>query len=94
VPNDTIVHFTVGDNGASAAGTLNAAFNELASFNGMAALEDPGVLGPQDGRVGLPELVQSLFGGLGVGDGHPRSSGPSRSPRTGGIRNGTIVHWP
>ena len=39
--DDTIVYYIIGDNGASAEGTLNGAFNEMANFNGMAALETP-----------------------------------------------------
>jgi arylsulfatase len=41
VLNNTIIYYIVGDNGASAEGTLNGAFNEMANFNGMAALETP-----------------------------------------------------
>src|SRR5690349_2895214 len=33
--DDTIVYYIVGDNGASAEGTMNGAFNEMANFNGM-----------------------------------------------------------
>src|SRR4051795_861211 len=38
VLQNTLVYYIVGDNGASAEGTLNGAFNEMANFNGMAAL--------------------------------------------------------
>ena len=69
--DDTIIYYIIGDNGASAEGTLNGAFNELANFNGMAALETPEFMHQQDGRVRLAELVQPLLGRLGVGDGHP-----------------------
>ena len=41
VLDDTIIYYIIGDNGASAEGTLNGAFNEMANFNGMAALETP-----------------------------------------------------
>jgi arylsulfatase A-like enzyme len=39
--DNTIVYYVIGDNGASAEGTVNGAFNEMANFNGMAALETP-----------------------------------------------------
>ena len=81
--DDTIIYYIIGDNGASAEGTLNGAFNEMANFNGMAALGDPGVHDLQDGRARLTELVQPLRGRAGRGRWTPRSSGPSRSPRTG-----------
>ena len=41
VLDDTIIYYIIGDNGASAEGTMNGAFNELANFNGMAGLETP-----------------------------------------------------
>ena len=69
--DDTIVYYIIGDNGASAEGTLNGAFNEMANFNGMAALETPEFMCQQDGRVRLAQLVQPLRGRLGVGDEHP-----------------------
>src|SRR3954449_2890109 len=34
--DDTIIYYIIGDNGASAEGTMNGAFNEMANFNGMA----------------------------------------------------------
>ena len=41
VLDNTLIYYIIGDNGASAEGTLNGAFNEMANFNGMAALETP-----------------------------------------------------
>src|SRR5918999_4486354 len=41
VLDDTLVIYIVGDNGASAEGTLNGTFNEMINFNGAAALETP-----------------------------------------------------
>ena len=35
--DDTLIYLIIGDNGASAEGTLQGAFNEMANFNGMAA---------------------------------------------------------
>src|SRR5690606_30049317 len=39
--DDTLVYYIIGDNGASAEGTLNGTFNEMINFNGAAALETP-----------------------------------------------------
>ena len=69
--DDTIVYYIIGDNGASAEGTLNGAFNEMANFNGMAALETPEFMTSKIDEFGSPSLVQPLLGRLGVGDGHP-----------------------
>ena len=70
VLDDTIIYYIIGDNGASAEGTMNGAFNEMANFNGMAALETPEFMREQAGRVRLSQLVQPLLGRLGVGDEH------------------------
>ena len=68
--DDTIIYYIIGDNGASAEGTMNGAFNELANFNGMAALETPEFMQSKLDELGSPELVQPLLGRLGVGDQH------------------------
>ena len=39
--DNTLVYYIIGDNGASAEGTLNGTFNEMINFNGAAALETP-----------------------------------------------------
>ncbi len=39
VLDDTLVYYIVGDNGASAEGTLNGSFNEYFMLNGAGALE-------------------------------------------------------
>ena len=70
VLDDTLVYYIIGDNGASAEGTLNGAFNEMANFNGMAALETPEFLLSTDGRARHTGVLQPLRGGLGVGDEH------------------------
>ena len=69
VLDNTIVYYIIGDNGASAEGTLNGAFNELANFNGMAALETPEFM-VSNGGVRLTELLQPLCGRMGLGDGY------------------------
>ena len=49
---------------------MNGAFNEMANFNGMAALETPEFMAQQDGRARLADVLQPLLGRLGVGDEH------------------------
>jgi arylsulfatase A-like enzyme len=82
VLDNTIVYYIIGDNGASAEGTLNGAFNELANFNGMAALETPEFLVSKMDEFGSP----SSYNHFAVGWAWRwirRSSGPSRSLRIG-----------
>jgi arylsulfatase A-like enzyme len=54
---DTLVCYIIGDNGASAEGTLNAAYNEMANFNGLAALETPEFLMERLDKLGGPDPV-------------------------------------
>ena len=70
VLENTLIYYIIGDNGASAEGTLNGAFNEMANFNGMAALETPEFMASKTRRARVTELVQPLRGRLGLGDGH------------------------
>ena len=68
--DDTLVYYIIGDNGASAEGTLNGAFNEMLNFNGMAALETPEFLDGPDRQVRRPGVLQPLRRRLGARDGH------------------------
>jgi hypothetical protein len=54
---DTLVCYIIGDNGASAEGTLNAAYNEMANFNGLAALETPEFLMERLDKLDGPDPV-------------------------------------
>ena len=55
ISDDTLVYYIIGDNGASAEGTLNGAYNEMANFNGLAALETPEFLMERLDKLGGPE---------------------------------------
>ena len=68
ISDDTLVYYIIGDNGASAEGTINGAYNEMANFNGLAALETPEFLMQRLDKLGGPEFVQSLRGRLGARD--------------------------
>jgi arylsulfatase len=79
---DTIVYYIIGDNGASAEGTLNGAFNEMANFNGMAALETPEFMNSKWTSWGHPPRT-TITRSAGHGPWTPPFNGPSRSPPTG-----------
>jgi arylsulfatase A-like enzyme len=82
VLDNTIIYYMIGDNGASAEGTLNGAFNEMANFNGMAALETPEFMLSKVEEFGSPSSYNHYAVGW-PGRWMRRSSGPSKSPRTG-----------
>ena len=41
ITDDTLVYYIIGDNGASAEGSLQGTFNEMVNFTGFGALETP-----------------------------------------------------
>ena len=82
VLDDTLIYYIIGDNGASAEGTINGAFNEMANFNGMAALETPEFMVSKL-TSSAPRPPTTTTRSAGRGRCTRRTSGPSRSPRTG-----------
>ncbi|MGD8165624.1 arylsulfatase [Herbiconiux sp. P16] len=94
VLDDTIIYYIVGDNGASAEGTLNGAFNEMANFNGMAALETPEFLNSKLAELGTPSSYNHYAVGWAWAMDTPFQWTKQVASHWGGTRNGTIVHWP
>jgi arylsulfatase len=94
VLEDTLVYYIIGDNGASAEGTLNGAFNEMANFNGMAALETPEFMLSKMDEFGSPESYNHYAVGWAWAMDTPYQWTKQVASHWGGTRNGTIVHWP
>ena len=92
--DDTLVYYIIGDNGASAEGTLNGAFNEMANFNGMAALETPEFLRSKLDELGSPSSYNHYAVGWAWAMNSPLQWTKQIASHWGGTRNGTIVHWP
>jgi arylsulfatase len=92
--DDTIIYYIIGDNGASAEGTLNGAFNEMANFNGMAALETPEFLLSKLDELGTPSSYNHYAVGWAWAMCAPFQWTKQVASHWGGTRNGTIVHWP
>jgi arylsulfatase len=93
VLEDTLVYFIVGDNGASAEGTINGTFNEMINFNGAAALETPEfMLGHLD-DFGGPDSYNHYSVGWAHAMDAPLQWTKQVASHFGGTRNGTIVHW-
>ena len=92
--DDTIVYYIIGDNGASAEGTLNGAFNEMANFNGMAELETPEFLLSKMDELGSPSSYNHYAVGWSWAMNTPFQWTKQVASHWGGTRNGTIVHWP
>ena len=92
--DDTIIYYIIGDNGASAEGTLNGAFNEMANFNGMAALETPEFMVSKLDEFGSPSSYNHYSVGWAWAMNSPFQWTKQVASHWGGTRNGTIVHWP
>jgi hypothetical protein len=91
---DTLIYYIVGDNGASAEGTLNGAYNEMANFNGLAALETPEFLNARIDKLGGPESYNHFAVGWAHAANTPYQWTKQVASHWGGTRNGLIVHWP
>ncbi|GAA2061260.1 arylsulfatase [Leifsonia soli] len=92
--DNTLIFYIIGDNGASAEGTLNGAFNEMANFNGMAALETPEFLLSKMDEFGSPSSYNHYAVGWAWAMDTPFQWTKQVASHWGGTRNGTIVHWP
>jgi arylsulfatase len=94
VLDDTLVYYIVGDNGASAEGTINGSFNETFIFNGMSAFETPEFLLANIDKFGGPGAYNHYAVGWAHAMDTPYQWTKQVASHWGGTRNGTIVHWP
>jgi arylsulfatase A-like enzyme len=94
VLEDTLIYYIIGDNGASAEGTLQGTFNEMISLNGMAELETPEFLLSRLEKLGGPESAPHYAVGWAHAMCTPYQWTKQVASHWGGTRNGTIVHWP
>jgi arylsulfatase A-like enzyme len=94
VLEDTLIYYIIGDNGASAEGTLNGTYNEMINFNGAAALETPEFLMERLDKLGGPESYNHYAVGWAHALNTPYQWTKQVASHFGGTRNGTIVHWP
>ncbi len=92
--DDTLIYYIIGDNGASAEGTLNGTYNEMINFNGAAALETPEFLMARLDKLGGPDSYNHYAVGWAHAMNTPYQWTKQVASHWGGTRNGTIVHWP
>ncbi len=92
--DNTLIYYIVGDNGASAEGTLNGAYNEMANFNGLAALETPAYLSQRLDKLGGPDSYNHYAVGWAHALNTPYQWTKQVASHWGGTRNGTVIHWP
>jgi arylsulfatase A-like enzyme len=92
--DDTLIYYIIGDNGASAEGTLHGTYNEMINFNGASALETPAFLTSKLDQWGGPESYPHYAVGWAHAMDTPYQWTKQVASHWGGTRNGTIVHWP
>jgi len=92
--DDTLIYYIIGDNGASAEGTLHGTYNEMINFNGASALETPEFLMARLDKLGGPESYNHYAVGWAHAMNTPYQWTKQVASHWGGTRNGTIVHWP
>jgi len=94
IMDNTLIYYIIGDNGASAEGTLNGTFNEMLNFNGLGAFETPEYLMSKIDELGGPQSYNHYAVGWAHAMNTPYQWTKQVASHFGGTRNGTIVHWP
>jgi arylsulfatase len=92
--DDTLVFLIIGDNGASAEGTINGCFNEMTTLNGMPGIETVEFLKSKIDDFGTPKAYNHYAVGWAHALCAPYQWTKQVASHWGGTRNGTIVHWP
>ena len=92
--DDTLIYVIIGDNGASAEGSLQGTFNEMITLGGFGALETPEFMASQIDEFGGPEAYNHYAVGWAHAMDTPYQWTKQVASHFGGTRNGTIVHWP
>ncbi len=92
--DDTLIYYIIGDNGASAEGTLNGTFNEYFSLNGAAAMESVEFMASKMDEFGSPTSYNHYAVGWAHAMDTPYQWTKQVASHWGGTRNSTIVHWP
>jgi len=94
VLDNTLIFYIIGDNGASAEGTIDGTFNELLTLNGVRGVETPEFLMERVDKFGSPEAYNHYAVGWAHAMDTPYQWTKQVASHWGGTRNGTIVHWP
>ena len=92
--DDTLIYLIIGDNGASAEGSLQGCFNEMAPLTGFPQLETPEFLTERLDKLGGVEAYNHYAVGWAHAMDTPYQWTKQVASHFGGTRNGTIVHWP
>jgi arylsulfatase A-like enzyme len=92
--DNTLIYYIIGDNGASAEGTLHGTINEYILLNGLAGRETPELLRERLDSWGTAQSYPHYAVGWAHAMDTPYQWTKQVAGHFGGSRNGTIVHWP
>jgi arylsulfatase len=92
--DQTLIYVIIGDNGASAEGSLQGTFNEMITLGGFGALETSEFMASKIDLFGGPEAYNHYAVGWAHAMDTPYQWTKQVASHWGGTRNGTIVHWP
>jgi arylsulfatase len=92
--DDTLIYYIIGDNGASAEGSLQGTFNEYVVINGLNDLESTEFLIENIDKFGGPEAYNHYASSWSHAMDTPFQWTKQVASHWGGTRNATIVHWP
>ena len=92
--DDTLIFYIIGDNGASAEGTLRGCFNEMTTLNGMPGIETDEFLLSKIDDFGTPDAYNHYAVGWAHAMCTPYQWTKQVASHWGGTRNATIVQWP
>jgi arylsulfatase len=91
--DDTLIYYIIGDNGASAEGSLIGVFNEQA-LGEAPELNTPEFMIQRIDDLGTPRANNHYAVGWAHAMSTPYQGTKQVASHFGGTRNGTIVHWP
>jgi arylsulfatase len=94
VLEDTLIYYIIGDNGASAEGTLQGTFNEMVLLNGITGIETKEFLRAHIDEFGSPKAYNHYAVGWAHAMCTPYQWTKQIASHWGGTRNAAIVHWP
>ena len=92
--DDTLIYVIIGDNGASAEGSLQGTFNEMVTITGFGHLETPEFMNERLDKFGGVEAYTHYAVGWAHAMDTPFQWTKQVASHFGGTRNGTVVHWP
>jgi len=94
VLDDTLVYVIIGDNGASAEGSMHGTTNEGFTINHMNEIEDEAYVAAHITDLGTPSSYNHYAVGWAHAMDTPYQWTKQVASHWGGTRNGTIVSWP